>query len=309
MANKYWENEEAIVTSTENAEIHYYKEAGKIQLYGTYEDKGGNRKLTRAVVWDNNNMSADEAVSLIVALMRSLLDVGVENVAFTDAYNLLCDDLGTDEELDDAETFDESFEDEENILEYSAMSVSELREICENLGLVIPKRVVKSKLVQMLQNNDSGYTSTGKATRAAFKKAIDGTLNESVSKEFKGKHLVYKDGKYKKANKRVDDIYIDWIDDCVAFIKTFNEYITKRDAILSNKVAKTPAQTGVQKRKLSKLKKDFLKTVTQWVETWEQNEVMDSVWDVINDLMDGSIDDETALIKFITITDSMDISY
>ena len=108
--NKYWENEEAIITATENAEVRTFAEAGKIQLYSTYY-KDDERKLSRACVWSTEDMEADEAVRLAYAVMQGLLDSGVENDAFSQAYALLEKEVanlsdGQDAEDDDSENID-----------------------------------------------------------------------------------------------------------------------------------------------------------------------------------------------------------
>lgn len=108
--NKYWENEEAIITATENAEVRTFTEAGKIQLYSTYY-KDDKRNLSRACVWSTEDMEADEAVRLAYAVMQGLLDSGVENDAFSQAYALLEEEVanlsdGQDAEDDDSENID-----------------------------------------------------------------------------------------------------------------------------------------------------------------------------------------------------------
>ena len=108
--NKYWENEEAVVTATENAEVRTFVEAGKIQLYSTYY-KDDERNRSRACVWSTENMEADEAVRLAYAVMQGLLDSGVENDAFSQAYALLEEEVanlsdGQDAEDDDSENID-----------------------------------------------------------------------------------------------------------------------------------------------------------------------------------------------------------
>ena len=91
--NKYWENEVAVETVTKEAVVKYYKEAGKIQLFPTYVDKNNEKQLGRGCTWDNNEMSSEDAVRLAFAVMQGLLDSGIENDAYSEAYDLLSSEV------------------------------------------------------------------------------------------------------------------------------------------------------------------------------------------------------------------------
>ena len=91
--NKYWENEVAVETETSMAVVKYYKEAGKVQLFPTYLDKNNEVQLGRGCTWDNNEMSSEDAVKLAFAVMQGLLDSGIENDAYSEAYSLLSDEI------------------------------------------------------------------------------------------------------------------------------------------------------------------------------------------------------------------------
>ena len=91
--NKYWENEVAVETETSMAVVKYYKDAGKVQLFPTYLDKNNETQLGRGCTWDNNEMSSEDAVKLAFAVMQGLLDSGIENDAYSEAYSLLSDEI------------------------------------------------------------------------------------------------------------------------------------------------------------------------------------------------------------------------
>lgn len=310
MEKKYWENEEAIVTETKYAEVHYYKEAGKIQLYGTYKKSDGSFGRTKAAVWDNNEMEADDVVKLAYAVMRGLVDVGIENDAFTEAYEILSNAVGevSDEDEETTEVLDEEFEDEEDESEsvnYEDMTVAELKTECQSREIAIPKRAVKSKLIQLLQAYDNRTTSTGKATDMDFKKALD-----SNNLMYIGKHIIY-DGKdidpkktdyvgYRKASKKVKKVYMEYMDDCNEWVT----YIIERSKALTL----MPTKTQVQKKKQDKAYGVLKEEIADWVDSWDEVATegeVSAISDIANGLMYASVGEVEAMVMLAKIIDKI----
>lgn len=298
-SNKYWENETPIITETNFGEVHYFKEAGKIQLYPVYEDKDGELKLGRACVWDNNNMEADDAVRLVYALMQGLIDVGVENDAFSDAYSLLSDYINEnpidedDEEESDDTTLDEEFEDEE--YDYSEMSLGELKELCFEREIEIPKRTSTKTLIKLLEAYDADN---------ADDEDDDEDEEEEIETKFVGKNLVYEDGKIRKANKKVRKVYLDWAEDVIEWANYIAEEIAK--------ISEMPTKTQKQKKAQDAVYAELKDNVAEWITEWEDEDIMAQIEEITHDMMlskNGTVVERgmRGMIAMIKIVDGMDL--
>lgn len=297
-SNKYWENETPIITETNFGEVHYFKEAGKIQLYPVYEDKDGELKLGRACVWDNNEMEADDAVRLVYALMQGLIDVGIENDAFSDAYSLLGDyinenpidaDADDEEESDDDTTLDEEFEDEE--YDYSEMSLSELKELCFEREIEIPKRTSTKTLIKLLEAYDEDN-------------ADDEDDEKEMEFKFVGKNLVYEDGKIRKANKKVRKVYLEWAYDVIEWAN----YIAEETA----KLVQMPTKTQKQKKAQDEVYTELKDNVMEWITEWEDEDVIEEIEEIVNDMMlgkNGTVVERgmRGMMAMLKIVDGMDL--
>ena len=297
-SNKYWENETPIITETNFGEVHYFKEAGKIQLYPVYEDKDGELKLGRACVWDNNDMEADDAVRLVYALMQGLIDVGVENDAFSDAYSLLGDyinenpiDEDDEEEESDDVTLDEEFEDEE--YDYSEMSLAELKELCFEREIEIPKRTSTKTLIKLLEAYDADNADDE-----------DDDEEEEIETKFVGKNLVYEDGKVRKANKKVRKVYLDWAEDVIEWANYIAEEIAK--------ISGMPTKTQKQKKAQDAVYAELRDNVAEWITEWEDEDIMAQIEEVTHDMMlgkNGTVVERgmRGMIAMLKIVDGMDL--
>lgn len=296
-SNKYWENETPIITETNFGEVHYFKEAGKIQMYPVYEDKDGELKLGRACVWDNNEMEADDAVRLVYALMQGLIDVGVENDAFNDAYSLLGDYINEnpidedDEEESDDVTLDEEFEDEE--YDYSEMSLAELKELCFEREIEIPKRTSTKTLIKLLEAYDADNADDE-----------DEEEEEEIETKFVGKNLVYEDGKVRKANKKVRKVYLDWAEDVIEWANYIAEEIAK--------ISEMPTKTQKQKKAQDAVYAELKDNVAEWVTEWEDEDIMAQIEEVTHDMMlgkNGTVVERgmRGMIAMLKIVDGMDL--
>lgn len=289
MSNKYWENETPIVTETEFGGISYFKEAGKIQLYSVYE-KDGELMRGKGCTWDNNEMEADDVIRLVYALMQGLIDVGVESDAFSDAYSLLQDavngieDADDSEEEDDAEeTLDEEFEDETP--DYNEMKLNDLKEIATNRGLELPKRVTKSALVKLLEADDESSDE-------------DEEPEENIG--FVGKHIIYDDKDYHKANKKVGKVYMEYMDDCYEWVT----YIIEKASELSA----MPTKTAVQKKKQDKAYAILKEEVADWVSSWEdvvEEGEIKVISGIAKDLMYSKSTEAEAMVALAKIIDKI----
>lgn len=296
-SNKYWENETPIITETNFGEVHYFKEAGKIQMYPVYEDKDGELKLGRACVWDNNEMEADDAVRLVYALMQGLIDVGVENDAFNDAYSLLGDYINEnpidedDEEESDDVTLDEEFEDDE--YDYSEMSLAELKELCFEREIEIPKRTSTKTLIKLLEAYDADNADDE-----------DEEEEEEIETKFVGKNLVYEDGKVRKANKKVRKVYLDWAEDVIEWANYIAEEIAK--------ISEMPTKTQKQKKAQDAVYAELKDNVAEWVTEWEDEDIMAQIEEVTHDMMlgkNGTVVERgmRGMIAMLKIVDGMDL--
>ena len=296
-SNKYWENETPIITETNFGEVHYFKEAGKIQLYPVYEDKDGELKLGRACVWDNNDMEADDAVRLVYALMQGLIDVGVENDAFNDAYSLLGDYINEnpidedDEEESDDVTLDEEFEDEE--YDYSEMSLAELKELCFEREIEIPKRTSTKTLIKLLEAYDADNADDE-----------DEEEEEEIETKFVGKNLVYEDCKVRKANKKVRKVYLDWAEDVIEWANYIAEEIAK--------ISEMPTKTQKQKKAQDAVYAELKDNVAEWITEWEDEDIMAQIEEVTHDMMfgkNGTVVERgmRGMIAMLKIVDGMDL--
>lgn len=297
-SNKYWENETPIITETNFGEVHYFKEAGKIQLYPVYEDKDGELKLGRACVWDNNNMEADDAVRLVYALMQGLIDVGVENDAFSDAYSLLGDYINEnpidedDEEESDDTTLDEEFEDEE--YDYSEMSLGELKKLCFEREIEIPKRTSTKTLIKLLEAYDADN---------ADDEDDDEDEEEEIETKFVGKNLVYEDGKIRKANKKVRKVYLELSEEIIEWANYIAEEIAK--------ISEMPTKTQKQKKAQDAVYAELKDNVAEWISEWE-DDIADKFEKITHDMMlgkNGTVVERgmRGMIAMIKIVDGMDL--
>lgn len=291
-SNKYWENETPIITETNFGEVHYFKEAGKLQIYNVYEDKNGEIQRGRACVWDNNEMEADDAVRLVYAIMQGLIDVGIENDAFADAYALLGDyinDNPTDEDDDAEETLDEEFEDEE--YDYSEMSIGELKELCFEREIEIPKRATTKSLIKLLEAYDEDNED-------------DDEEAEEIETKFVGKNIIYEDAKVRKATKKTRAVYLDWAEDVIEWAN----YITENIA----QIAEMPTKTQKQKKAQDKVYAELKTDVNEWIESWEDEDVIKKVSAIVKNMMvgkDGTVVERgfKGMLEMLAIVDGMDL--
>ena len=288
MSNKYWENETPITTETDFGGISYFKTAGKIQLYGMYESKeDGELHRGKGCTWDNNDMEADDAIRLVHGLMQGLLDVGVENDAFAEAYDLIHtyvnEELADEEENVESEdeTLDEEFEDE--IPDYNDFKLNDLKSICKERGLELPKRATKSALVKLLEEDDA--------------LTVDAE-DEEITNEFIGKHVKYVDGKLSKVKRAVKKDYIEWCEDAIEW----SAYIAER----AGEIDEMPTKTKKQKLVQDKAYAEFKEEIAEWVEAWEEDDAIAMAEEITKDLMFLKMDVETAIIKFVAIVDAME---
>ena len=295
MSNKYWENETPIVTETDFGGISYFKTAGKIQLYGMYESKeDGELHRGRGCTWDNNDMEADDAVRLVHGLMQGLLDVGVENDAFAEAYDLihtyvneeLADEENVEDDEPEDETLDEEFEDETP--DYNEFKLNDLKSICKERGLELPKRATKSALVKLLEEDDALTVDAEESEPE----------DEEVTNEFIGKHVKYVDGKLSKVKKTVKKDYIEWCEDAIEW----SVYIAER----AGEIKEMPTKTKKQKSAQDKAYAEFREEIAEWVEAWEEDDAIAMAKEITKDLMFLKMDAEIAIIKFVAIVDAMD---
>lgn len=300
-SNKYWENETPIITETNFGEVHYFKEAGKIQLYPVYEDKDGELKLGRACVWDNNEMEADDAVRLVYALMQGLIDVGVENDAFSDAYSLLGDYINENPINEDEEELDPDFEDddEEEEIDYSELSLKELKTLCMEREIEIPKNIgtpakgSKQRLIELLEAYDEDNADDENDDE-----------EEEIETKFVGKNLVYEDGKIRKANKKVRKVYLDWAEDVIEWANYIAEEIAK--------ISEMPTKTQKQKKAQDAVYAELKDNVAEWITEWEDEDIMAQIEEITHDMMlgkNGTVVERgmRGMIAMLKIVDGMDL--
>ena len=248
-SNKYWENETPITTITDFAEVHYFKEAGKIQLYQTYTDKDGEKKLGRGCTWDNNEMDSDDALKLVFAVMRGLLDCGVENDAYNDAYDIIKNAVN---DLDDSDEDDlDEFEDEETPFDkLEDLDFDEVKQIAKILKFKVRKSHDLETLVDdLLENFDSDVLLD--AINSLDQEDEEVSLTKQVVKKtFYGEHLVFDGNKISVKNKKKDSDYYDWATEAVEYA----EYIEHSKNIAS----------GI--KHIKKLEKELNKWLKEWDE-------------------------------------------
>lgn len=249
-SNKYWENETPITTTTDFAEVHYFKEAGKIQLYPTYTDKDGEKKLGRGCTWDNNEMDSDDALKLVFAVMRGLLDCGVENDAYNDAYEIIKDAVNN---LDDSDEDDlNEFEDEETPFDkLEDLDFDEVKQIAKILKFKVRKSHDLETLVDdLLENFDSDELLD--AINSLDKEDEEVSLTKQVVKKtFYGEHLVFDGNKISVKNKKKDSDYYDWATEAVEYA----EHIEHSRNIAS----------GI--KHIKKVEKD----INKWLKEWDED--------------------------------------
>lgn len=165
--NKYWETEEAIVTVTDNMEIHHFREAEKLQIYGRFELEGQMYR-TKAVVLDTNNIAYTEAIQVIRAITNALLLTDVDDKV----VEAFADHVLSLEENTEPSTDEEDSEDDE-APDYSEMSLDDLRKECKARGInFVPKSKTDARIaIEMLEENDAENVE-------------DEELNEVLDQEF-----------------------------------------------------------------------------------------------------------------------------
>lgn len=256
-SNKYWENETPITTTTEFAEVHYYKEAGKIQLYPTYTDKDGEKKLGRGCTWDNNEMDSDDALKLVFAVMRGLLDCGVENDAYNDAYDIIKNAVN---DLDDSDEDDlDEFEDEETPFDkLEDLDFDEVKQIAKILKFKVRKSHDLETLVDdLLENFDSDELLDAINSLAPTEDEEVSLTKPVVKKKFGGEHLVFDGNKISVKNKKKDSDYYDWATEAVEYA----EYIEH-----SRNIASGIKHNEEKKKHIKKVEKELNKWLKEWDE-------------------------------------------
>lgn len=282
MSNKYWENETPIVTETEFGGVSYFKTAGKVQIYPMYE-KDGELRRGKGCTWDNNNMEADDAVRLVYAIMQGLIDVGVESDAFSEAYSLLGDEIGSgnsyNEDIDDEDELDEDFEDETP--DYSSMKLAELKEICIERGIQFSKRATKEILVKLLETDDSYHVYDKKNAKFGFV----------------GKNISYLNGKFSKSKKTAKNAYIEYGEESAEWVNYILESKVELEAM--------PTKTSAQKKKQNKKYEEVKNDIAEWIETWGDDAIMSDIKKITDKLLLGDMDADDAICKISAIIDIM----
>lgn len=288
--NKYWENEEAIITEATGAEVRYYKEAGKIQLYATYE-KDGETKIGKGAVWSTEDMGEMDAVKLAFAVMDGLKDSGISNDAFADAYELLKAEMGNvsddDEEEDAEDTLDDEFEDE--IPDYKSMKIGELKQLCFECDIKVPAKATAKAMIALL---DAYY-----ADNATDDEEEDDEEETNSVEQFVGKNIIWDGESYKKANRKVGKDYIEWMKDADEWVS----YMVEE----GEKIAKMPTKTQKQKKAQDKVYGELNAEVKEWVDAWDGYCDVKVVSEITRALVLGKLDYASAMVRFASIIDGL----
>lgn len=308
-SKNYWENENPIVTETDFAQIRYYKNAGKIQLYPTYTDRDGVLQVGRGCTWDNNDMDSDDALALAFGVMQGLLDVGVENDAFADAYAILEEAIGaTDKDTNskkqtkqsDEDGLDEEFEDEEEF-DLSTLDRDTLKKVAREFDIKVLKKDTVETLVEKIEENDAEDILQALIDLDIISDEED-EETEEVSNSFVGKKLVYNNGKYAKATQKVKDDYISWAEDSQEWV----EYITSQADELSAMPTKTPKQRKAQDKVYAVVKSN----IQDWIDSWADEDcvseqVVEEVTNICKEMLLHTMDADKALCKLVGIIDGL----
>ena len=169
MANKnikYWENEDAVITSTENVELRYFAEAGKLQMYPKYSSDGSDVKdcIGKGCVWTTSDIGGSEAIEVLIAMANALATTDPKNPADVVTYApLFVQSLETifgggsesDSDADPVVLELKKFEAGE-IKEYADLSQATLVRMCHDVGVKASKRDSKADLVAKMEAWDTG---------------------------------------------------------------------------------------------------------------------------------------------------------
>lgn len=305
-SNKYWENENPIITETRYAEIHYFQEAGKIQLYPTYE-KDGEIHLGRACVWDIEKMDVDDVLALAYGFMKALLDVGVENNAFADAFNLLDDEINADADENDN---DEDAEVEESELD-EEFEDDDAQDV-EAMLLDLDNETLKIAYENLMDTSYKGRFNRSKAIKTLMEECSDGEIikylvddeENDIVDEYIGKNVIFKDSDYEKATKKVKSDYIDWCDDADEWVS----YILET----SDEINSMPTKTKKQKEKQDEVYAGLKEDVADWISAWEDDEAtndkdVEKISSIVNDLMFNRITRDEGMALIVEIIDGLDL--
>lgn len=300
-SNKYWENEKPIITETDNAQIRYFKEAGKIQLYPMYEDKDGEMQVGRGCTWDNNNMDEKDAVKLAFGVMQGLLDCGIENNAFADAYALLEEEVGNLSDNEDDVELDEEIEDE---FDLSSLDLVSLKKVAKELGLKILKKDDEDSLIEKIEECDEDDVLSVLVELGLISDDEDETDEDEEEKskhsanKFVGKHVVYMTGKCQKTRKAISDDYIDWCDDVLEWTEYIHDTAEEINAM--------PEKTKLNKQKKDKAYAQLKDEVTDWVNAWEDKAIIKKVSEIVRKLMLLHMTVDEANCKLVEIVDGLE---
>lgn len=289
--NKYWENEEAKVTQATGAEVRFFEQAGKIQIYATYT-KDGEVKVGKGAVWSTEDMDEEDALNLAYAIMDGLKDSGISNDAFADAYEILKNAVNAedDEEEEAEDEFDEDFEDEE-IPDYKSMKLGELKELCFELELEIPARANAKKIVAML---DEYYAEDADEDD---EESEEEESENPLSVSYVGKNVIFDADGYRAAKKRISKHYMEWMEDADAWVS----YIIDRSA----EIREMPTKTQKQKKAQDAEYAEFNSNIADWVDTFDGMCDVKAVEEVANSLKFGKNTYEMAMVVMTKLIDEM----
>lgn len=319
--NKYWENETPIITTTETAEVRYFKEAGKVQLYSFYENKDGEKCYTKACVW-NNEMDADDATRLAYAIMQGLLDSGVESEAFMEAYEILdgaVSEIGdsnedADDEEEENEVLDEEFEDDVDPYEIiSNLSREDAVKVAKLLKVKVLKKDDNEAIADKISedHDDDEVVEALKELNLLTTSADDDEEDETEEAKggyFDGKHFSWVDGELKvKAIKTAKgikkyDVYVGWAEDAL----NWAGYIVE----LKDELKAMPTKSKAQKSKQNKRYEEIKSEIADWVSEWaigspNDDKVMEQVGEIAKQLLLGDLTSDEGCEKFFEVVDGM----
>lgn len=180
--NKYWENEEADITSTANAELRLFIDAGKLQIYPKYasEDSEVKDKIGRGCVWDMRDMDAVEAMELVAQIANAFRNTLDKNGEYYEEFNnMVFDVFKVRKTIIDAIRAKEAEENNDDADGYDAMSVEQLKALCKERGIKINSRTKTAKIVELLEEYDAQNP-----TEEDFEN-IEENLDEVLDSEFK----------------------------------------------------------------------------------------------------------------------------